>query len=64
MCHESYFLEPVLTERFEIPVLEAIPCQCDVATKTDTQIMTFEEREHPFSESIFNIAGKIMDELD
>ncbi len=64
MCHENYFLEPVPTERFGIPVLATIPCRCDVAIKNDTQIMTFEEPEHPFSESMFNIAGKIMDKLE
>lgn len=63
MCHESYFVQPVPIERFGIPVLTAIPCLCDVAIKSDTQIMTFTEHEHPFSESIFNIAGKIMDKL-
>jgi MinD-like ATPase involved in chromosome partitioning or flagellar assembly len=64
MCHESYFLNPVPTERFGIPVLATIPCMCDVSIKIDTQILTLEEQEHSFSESIFNVAGKIMDELD
>jgi MinD-like ATPase involved in chromosome partitioning or flagellar assembly len=64
MCHENHLLEPLPTERFGIPVLATIPCMCDVAIKADTQIMTFEEREHPFSESMFNIAAKIMDKLD
>lgn len=64
MCHESYFLNPVPNERFGIPVLATIPCLCDMAVKADTQIMTFVEREHPFSEWMFNIAAKIMEKFD
>jgi len=64
MYHESYFQSIIPRERFGIPVLASIPCMCDVSLKADTQILTFTSPSHPFSDSMFKIAEKIMDNFE
>ena len=64
MCHETHFLKPLSNTLFDVPVLASIPCMCDVQLKTDIGILTLEEPKHPFSDSIFKIADKILEQAD
>ena len=64
MCHESHFLNPLSTTLFDVPVLASIPCMCDVQLKTDRGILALDESKHTFSDSIFKIADKILEQTD
>ena len=62
MCHEAHFLNPLCNTLFDVPVLASIACMCDVQLKTDAGMLILNEPEHPFSDSIFKIADKIMEQ--
>ena len=64
MCHENHFLKPLSDTLFDVPVLASIPCMCDVQLKTDIGILALEESKHLFSDSIFEIADKILEQID
>ena len=64
MCHETHFLKPPSDTLFDVPVLVSIPCMCDVQLKTDIGILALNESKHPFSDSIFKIADKILEQSD
>lgn len=64
MCHESHFLKPLSNTLFDLPVLASIPCMCDIQLKSDIGILVLDESEHYFSDSIFKIADKILEQTD
>ncbi|MCD6248360.1 MAG: MinD/ParA family protein [Hadesarchaea archaeon] len=45
-----------LTKTLALPVIELIPCYCDVLAQERSTIMTLEMPEHPFSRSLFRVA--------
>ena len=44
---------------FNVPILTAVPCYCDLLTSKGASIYVLEMSEHPFSKTIFEIAKKI-----
>lgn len=64
MCLKEHLLDPTHSEMFNKPVLASISCMCDVALKSDTQILTLTEPDHPFSSSMFTIAEKIYSQFE
>jgi len=44
---------------FKLPVIDLLPCYCDVLRQERSTIMALEKPEHPFSRSLVEIAGRI-----
>lgn len=60
-CHEN---KPIILSDLEhpdVPVLASIPCLCDVATKSDTEVLTVTDPEHAFSKAVFTAVRRIDD---
>ena len=45
--------------KHNLPILEVIPCSCDILSAGGTYIFTEEKPEHPFSKTLEKIASKI-----
>jgi septum site-determining protein MinD len=45
--------------KHDLPILEAIPCSCDILRAGGNYIFTEEKPEHPFSKTLEKIASKI-----
>ncbi len=59
MCHGNIMNSIVEEEVFGIPILENISCMCDVAVKSNNQVLVISEPQHWFSRSIINIKDKL-----
>lgn len=59
MCPADHFSRVISSDLFDIPVMESISCMCDVACRTDDEILTINDPQHPYSKSVFKIAEKI-----
>ena len=44
---------------FKLPVMELLPCYCDVLRQERATIMAFDKPDHPFSKSLVEIAGEV-----
>jgi MinD-like ATPase involved in chromosome partitioning or flagellar assembly len=59
MCHGNIMNCSIDQKQFGIPILENISCMCDVATKSNNQILVITEPDHLFSKSIVRIKNKL-----
>ncbi|WP_406659957.1 ParA family protein [Methanolobus sp. ZRKC3] len=59
MCHDSIMNGPIENEKFGVPILENIPCMCDIATRSNSEVLVITDPEHTFSRSIMNIKNKL-----
>lgn len=55
MCHVDY-MYPQNMKKFDTPVIESIPCMCDITIKTDNDLIVFAEPEHRFSKAMYKIS--------
>jgi MinD-like ATPase involved in chromosome partitioning or flagellar assembly len=44
---------------FKLPVMELLPCYCDILRQERATIMALEKPDHPFSKSLAEIVGKV-----
>lgn len=59
MCHGNIMNSSIESEKFGIPIIENISCMCDVATKSNNQVLVISEPNHIFSKSIYSIKKKL-----
>lgn len=44
---------------FKLPVIDLLPCSCDILRQERSTIMALEKPKHPFSRGLVEVAGKI-----
>ncbi len=59
--HHGNCPDIVEKKRYGVPVLAAIPCMCEIATRSNNEILVHSEPEHLFSKSITKIKDKIVE---
>ncbi|ADI74869.1 chromosome partitioning ATPase protein-like protein [Methanohalobium evestigatum Z-7303] len=59
MCHDGY-LYPKNSKNQNTPVIESIPCMCDITAKTDNDLIVFSEPDHVFSRAMYKISQNII----
>ncbi|SES76646.1 septum site-determining protein MinD [Methanococcoides vulcani] len=60
-CHDNKPIAiPGLVDP-DIPVVASIPCLCDIATRSDSEVLTVADPEHPFSKAVFTVVRTIED---
>ncbi|WP_135610649.1 AAA family ATPase [Methanococcoides sp. AM1] len=60
-CHDNMPIPISGLTDHDVPVLVSIPCLCDVATRTDSEILTVADPEHPFSKAVFTVIMAVED---
>lgn len=50
---------PIKLETHRLPIIEAVPCSCDILKAGGQYLFAFEKTDHPFTKTIQRIAAKI-----
>lgn len=58
MSHRNC-LDDINKERHGVPVIATIPCMCEIATRSQGEVLVHTDPEHLFSKSIISIKEKI-----